>query len=833
MSDFQNDNSTLDDVPLSKSDIRQALTKYLAESFSIRELKQLIFDLGETCDDFDKGTMDSFSIDVIGYFERIKELPKFLKAALKKRPDLGIDQILTRLTTNSTSTKTSTNVNIPNSPTVPTIPAETPHNLPTPLNRLLGRDAYLLDVSQHLTRVTVLWGPGGVGKTHFAIELGHRLLNRFPQGVWFVALEELTEPALLESTIAQTIGIKEEKEQALSKTLIAYFKNKQSLLILDNCEHLLKAITNLVKRLCEACPTLHILGTSREKSIIMGETTFEIPSLEFPKPAVLAGPENLNQYGATQLFVERATALTRVFEVTTQNSTVIAKICRQLDGIPLAIELVAAYTSTFPPEEIVKRLDAYLEPLASGNATGNIERHQTLKATFDWSYDLLSLQEQLFFEHLAIFASSWSLEAIKAICTGKYVNISIRDHDVISLLQNLVNKSLLTVEKHDNANRYRFLETIKQYAMEKLKLRKVDKAKLEVKYATYYLTLAETIEPKLLDSQQKEALSILDAENNNFRAVFAWVLEKNSNQKERLAIGLRLGSALLRFWTAQGYLSEGRNLLEDVLLKFRTYSKRESLASIEWQQKLMKLLNSLGVLTSMQGIFDKAKQYWEEALLIARQLQDKSSIARSLNDLSIVAASQEDFILARTLDEESLAIYKELGDQNHEAYVLNNLGLIARFQGDYAAAHIFLEEGLKYHNKIGNEINIAFVLKSQADVFIDEGDYNIAHDKLQEALVLDHKLMYQEGIAAGFEFFAGLAALKGKNEAALILVSAATKLREELGVPLLRVEQAILNKRLQIARQVLNETQTKLASETGEQMTIKEAIDYIATINFK
>ena len=408
------------------------------------------------------------------------------------------------------------------------VPEAQKHNLPTQLTSFVGRQKELVELRDLLssTRLLTLTGPGGCGKTRLAIEIASDLLGQYSRGIWFVELATLSESALVPQAVASALHIREQPGRTLTETLVSLLEAQETLLVLDNCEHLIGACAELANTLLRGCPRLKILATSREPLNIPGEIAWTVPSLSVPERGHLPSLEKLREYEATRLFMERATSVLPRFAAAPRHAPVIAAICSQLDGIPLAIELAAARVKVLSVEQIAERLNDSLRLLTGGSRTAS-PRHKTLSAAIDWSYNLLSEKEQTLFRRLSLFAGGFTLEAAEAVCAGGV----IEKEEVLDLLSHLVDKSLVRVRLEPTSGdsgsepgtvvRYWLLETLRQYGRERLE----DRGELESaehRHAGYYRTLAERAEPELRGPRQVAWLELLDRELDNLRVVLDW-----------------------------------------------------------------------------------------------------------------------------------------------------------------------------------------------------------------------------------------------------------------------------------------------------------------------
>ncbi len=705
-------------------------------------------------------------------------------------------------------------------------PRVTPNNLPAQLTSFIGREEELAQAQLLLknTRMLTLMGAGGTGKTRLSIEVANRLLDTFPDGIWFVELAPLTDPSLVVQELASLLKVREEPGQLLITSVADHLRDKLALVILDNCEHLVEACARLAEELLRACPKLRILASSREGLGIGGETTWRVPSLSAPNPNRLPSLEKLTQYEAVRLFVDRATSANPKFQVTNQNAAALAQLCYQLDGIPLALELAAVRIKAMTVEQIAARLDNRFKLLTSGSRTA-LPRQQTLRALIDWSYDLLPENERAMLTRLSVFAGGWTLEDAEAVCVGEYEGGAIEDFDVIDLLMQMVNKSLAIAEEQDQETRYRMLVSIRQYAQEKL-IERGEAEQVKSNHCAYYLKLSEKAEPALIGPQQTEWLARLEQDHDNLRTALGWSLEAgeagwqaaDSELSDPFEVALRFGGALWRFWMVRGYLSEGRQWLEAALTASGASTVSSAIRA--------KALKAAGTLSNTQNDPEAAREYYKKSLELMRQLGDRPGVASLLNNLGVVAREQGDHATARIFYEKSLAQFRVLDNKFAVGQLLNNLGLVARDQGDLTAARAFLEESLTIRRGLKDKWGIANTLDSLGDVTLDQKDFKAAHIFLKESLRLYRELGDRRTIAALLDFFAGLAAIEIQSDRSARLAGAAHTLRKTIGAPLSQAEESVLRRRLLPARQTLSPQAWLEAWEAGQAMTFDQAVDY-------
>lgn len=696
-------------------------------------------------------------------------------------------------------------------PTVKT--AESFNNLPVQLTSFVGREreiaqARLLLQNTHLLTLT---GAGGTGKTRLSLQLAGELLDSFKEGVWLIELAPVSDPALITQTVAAVLSLRDEPGRPLQTTLTEYLRNKKMLLVLDNCEHLVATAAKLAETLLRNCPGLKILASSRENLAIGGETTWRVPSLSLPDPQHLPDLEGLTQYEAVKLFIDRATSAQPNFIVTNENAPALAQLCYRLDGIPLALELAAARVKMLSVEQITTRLDQRFRLLTSGSRTA-LPRQQTLKALIDWSYDLLGEEERRLLHRLSVFAGGWTLVAAEAVCAGE----GLEDFEVMDFLAQLVNKSLVVMDETESADpRYRLLQSIRQYAQDKL-IESGEAETCQQNHATYYLTLAEEAAPHLTGANQLEWLSRLELEHDNLRAALLWGSQKSEVKSQKLEIAsslsLRLAAALWRFWQVRGYYSEGRRWLETALaqpspLELRAarakaltgagvlaqllgdYSAamthyEESLnlgRELDDRQGIATALHNLGNLAFLRGDYHQARHLFEQGLAERRDLKDKNGMAVSLGSLASVARLQGDYAGAISLHEESLKLRRELKDVGGIATSLTNLGNLAYLQQDYPKATALYEESLRVWRESGNKNGSAISLNNLGNVARLQGQFELAKALLQESLKLRHEISDKSGIASSLNNLGSVACSQGEYARAHELQIESLKLRQELG----------------------------------------------------
>ncbi len=684
----------------------------------------------------------------------------------------------------------------------------TPNNLPQQTTSFIGRERALAELKRLLTksRVLTLTGSGGCGKTRLSLQVAADSLERFPDGAWMVELALLADPGLVAQTVATVLGLKEEPGKPIIQTLTEHLKDQHLLLLLDNCEHLLDGCARMVDTILRQCPQVTILASSREALGMGGEQAYRVPSLSLPDPKQAYTAASVAPFEAVQLFTDRAYLAHADFDITDQNASTLASICFRLDGIPLAIELAAARLRSLSLEEIRGKLDQRFRLLTGGSRTA-LPRQQTLRSLIDWSYDLLREPEKWLFQRLSVFVGGWTLEATEQVCVAD----GGEDGDVLNLLTSLADKSLVMVQQNDGHSRYRLLETVRQYARERL-LESGGGEVVRDRHRDYFLALAEEAAPKLKGADQSEWFERLEEEHDNFRSAVAWSLSEAGSRA-----GLRLCAALQRYWINRGHLSEGR----DSCLRVLGMAGAEACTT-----ERAKVLTAAGLLAYWQGDYPAARAQHEEGLAIWRQLGDQRGIAVALNNLGMVMRSQGDYASARTLYEESLVIERQRGDRWGLAAGLNNLGSLAAAQGDYRGCRTHLEESLAIWRELGDRGAIATTLENLGGRAYEQGELAAARALHAESLTLRRQVGDKLGIIISLEQLAAVAASLGSPLRATRIWGRAECLRAEIGSALEPKDRSRQDQRVAAARAALEDDAAfDRAWQDGRSLTLEQAID--------
>jgi predicted ATPase/class 3 adenylate cyclase len=624
-----------------------------------------------------------------------------------------------------------------------------PNNLPRQLSTFVGREDALEAVTAQLatTPLLTLVGPGGVGKTRLAMEAADRAMDTVPDGVWVVELASLDDGSLIPETIASTLHVKEQPGVPVISTLALHIGERRILLLFDDCDHVLGAVAEVVDELLRGCAGLRVLATSREALGIPGETLFPVGSMSLPAPEAVVSVQSLEtiaEVEAVRLFVDRARAVQPSFALTERNAVAVAQICRRLDGIPLAIELAAARVRALPPEQIAARLDDRFRLLTGGSRTA-LPRHRTLKATMDWSFELLTDAERTLFVRLAVFAGSFDLDAAEAVGSGDPVDRG----EVLDLLSRLIDRSLVDLEETPNEARYRLLDTIQQYGQERLV--EADPAgEVRARHRAHVLWLVEQLAPRLFagpDAAPTAERLALDHEN--IRAA----LQACDADPAGAADELRLAGNLWRYWEMSGLLAEGRGWLTRALA--RTDGEVSELRA--------NALSGLGSLAAQQGDLASAEAGYAAALATNRELGRPAGIAYAASNVANIASERGDFSRARELYEESIAITREMGDERAAAIAVMSLADVLGREGQVEEATRLFDEAVAIFRGTGDPFGLALALGRDATFRLSLGDTADARAKHEEALETYRRFGDGRGVARTLMFLGDIVAVEGDN----------------------------------------------------------------------
>jgi predicted ATPase/DNA-binding SARP family transcriptional activator len=640
-------------------------------------------------------------------------------------------------------------------------PAPISTNLPERVTSFVGRDEETKLASKLLAegRLVSFTGPGGSGKTRLAIEMGAALAAGYRDGVWLVDLAPLTDVSSLPKAVSDTLRVPEDPVRPATDTLVDFLRQKRLLLILDNCEHLIEASAHLADRVLSATPDVTILATSREALAVPGEAVLDIPPLAVPDAvAGEADPEEIVEYDAIRLFVDRVAAALPGFTLTRDNVRWVVEICARLEGLPLALELAAARVRGLGVEAIASRLGDQFRLLTGGRRTG-LPKERTFRATVDWSYDLLNGSERRVFERLSVFAGDFSLEGAEAVASGE----AIESRDVPDLVARLVDRSL--VRRIGSSHiRYRMLEPLRQYASERLATRS-GTASARRRHMEFFLALAQTAEPALRGKEQGMWLDRLEDEHDNLRAALA-----SATGLGEANAGLRLAAALGPFWRIRGHFSEGRENLRLMLSTGRQLSPVRARALVEE-----------GFLAFFQCDYDDALMRTEEALELYRRAGDRWGIAYTLAVLGLAAWKLGDGARAKASFDESLGSFRVLDDGWGVATALGCLGFVAVGDGLVEEAERAYDESLAWFRDHGNDSGVALALSSMGGLAAQRGDLDRGEEWARESLGLTQEVGDRWGTARALSSLARIAMLRGRDRDAADLYIRALCMFAELG----------------------------------------------------
>jgi predicted ATPase/DNA-binding CsgD family transcriptional regulator len=685
------------------------------------------------------------------------------------------------------------------------------NNIPVPLTSLVGRQKEVDEVGRLLStsRVLTLLGPGGVGKTRLAIEVANAVASKFLNGVCWVDIASLADPELIPQTIAKALDIYLAPYQAPLEAIENYLQSQDLLLVLDNCEHLIARVSKLVENLLRICPKLNVLTASRDELGIYGEVTWRVPSLAIPDIDLIAPLQSLAEYPSVQLFVERGAAVLPGYSLTEFNYQPIALICRRLDGLPLAIELAAVRIKMLSANEIAARLDDRFE-LLTGGSRNALPRQQTLRATLDWSYDLLSEAEQKLFRSLSVFADYFSLQAAEKVA---YSNLpSPEEVNFLDLFEQLVNKSLIKAEielpAFKSRTRYQMQETIREYAREKL-LINGETVAVHAAYLAYYLSLVSQAEPNLYNQEQSLWSDRLEAEYDNLRAAIEWSI--GNHQIESAA---RLALDIAHFWQIRGYYCEAAMWL-DRILAFQGIT----------DQPRAKLLLVRGQIAQAQGEYEQATAFVDSSLAIFRPLGDISGIAQGNALMGIIRVLQGERGQGIDFLEESLRTFKESGEEWQAARALLYISDSYNRMGNNEKASQLSHECLSLFTKLGDEWGIAFASGNAGEIARQQGDFKQAKKYFRNNLIYHWQQGQKGDIPYPLETLSLIAISEESYAHAIRLWGAAEVFREKANTPLPPAYQNDYQKYLTLAREKLGENAYLTYLQEGRELSAVDVIN--------
>ena len=719
-----------------------------------------------------------------------------------------------------------------------------PNNLPRQMTSFVGRGQDLDDLEELFakTGMLTLTGVGGTGKTRLALQFAADQLDSFEDGVWLVELAPLSDPDLVANEVAHAISLKEEPEKTMIETLTARLKGKEILIVLDNCEHLLDACAEIAEELLRRCKRLKILATSREGLGVGGEHTYRVRSLLSPKVED-ATVDSLMEFDAARLFAERAVASSDGFEVTDENASAIAAVCRRLDGIPFAIELAAARMRSMTPQDVNDRLDQKFR-LLTGGAKSGLKRHQTLRGLMDWSYDLLDEREQALLRRLSIFRGGWTLNASEKVCCDAIV----AELDVIDVLSSLVDKSLVISESRKGSARYRMLETVRDYAAEKF-VHDIDQPDVRDQHLEFFMLLAGDAEAELKGKNQEEWLDRLDDERDNIGAALDWA----TTSAERGNLGLRLAASLILYWDVRGFWRRGCLRYEALLDSStdRAAARAMALLGLAWlrldqglysaakvpAEECLALsrelgdktieksaVTALGAIAYRTGDYDQAQERWSAALAICQEFGFEHGVGTSLSNLSAVANARGEFQDGLDLGNRALDILH--GHSSTWLTAMFNTGLALLALGQLSEAKSTFEDTVTLARKIGNAETELYALRGLTSIALNANELDTAKRLLKELTVPLRDLGGLRIYMILFLEAAHYMIKTSRADDASRLLGRATESARQIGTKLESYEQSRYESCESLARAMLADDDAfDAAWEEGRKMSLEEAVE--------
>jgi predicted ATPase/DNA-binding CsgD family transcriptional regulator len=655
------------------------------------------------------------------------------------------------------------------------------------------------------TRLLTLTGSGGCGKTRLALQVAAGSLDQYPDGVWFVELGPLADPAFVANSVAAALGIPDQPSRPLTDTLANYLRSKTLLLVLDNCEHLHPMCQRLADHLLRASATVRIMTTSREALGVEGESIYRVPPLRLPGVRDAPPPAHLAEYDAIRLFAERAALSRPGFTITAINAPVILQICQRLDGMPLAIEFAAARVAALSVERIAARLDDRFR-LLTGGPKKTLPRQQTLRATLDWSHDLLAEHEQALFRRLSVFAGGFGLEAAEKICAGN----GVREHDAVDIVTHLVEKSLVVFDERDGEARYRLLESVRHYSHERLE-ESGEADAVQQQHRDWYLDFAERANVKLRGHEQELWLSRLETEHDNLRAALAW-----SKIRRDVVAWLRLTGALIWFWFINGHWGEGRRWVEDALSAGGTAAPL-ALFWVRWGAVLFSFAQGdLKRMRELSGNMSVPPEGMDDTEFSIMARVDQGNLAIEVGGL------ERGVVLLK----EAVALAHEFGDQWLLAYALTQLSAGLRMQGHYDHAAGLGAESARLFEQLGDRWRLSVALREMGIALLRNGDYDNAATIYAKSLRLRAPAQNRWVVFHDLEGLACVACAQGRYARAAILFAAAVPVQESLRSRRDADFLAQVEHYLDRARTLLGEQAFEAAQNEGRAMPLEQAVEY-------
>lgn len=683
-----------------------------------------------------------------------------------------------------------------------------PNNLPVQLTSFVGRKSQITEIC-HLfksSRLITLVGSGGCGKTRLALQVSAEILDEFPDGVWFVELAAITEEIAAIQSVAKALNVIEQPGRSLLETLSSHLQALKTLIVLDNCEHLIGTAATIADTLLRNCADVKIIATSREPLGVDGENHWRVNSLDVPATnAISPMGSNLIDILATeavQLFTERAYMINSELAKDLRELPSILEICRKLDGIPLAIELAAAIVDVLTPTQILDRLTDFFKVLNRGSRTA-MERHQTLRGTILWSYKLLEERERILLRRLAVFQNGWTLEAMEMVCADDKLE---HDH-VLPTLAALVKKSLVLRESSDSGvPRYYMLETVRQFGQEQL-IESSEDNEYGTRHRDYFLGLAEEAEPQLKGPNQKRFLEMIESDHDNVRSALAWSTDGDYR--------LRIAAAMHRFWLIRGYLTEARSWLQGAI------ARKPGTDPV----LLLKALNAAGIICSQMGEFDSALSMYQECLALKEKNADKEGIATSLNNIGYAYWVKGDETTAVDYYRQSAAIYKEVGLTAPLAITMSNVGAILLDQERYDEARTALLEAEAIQRDSSEPTSLANTLHNLGAIALNRREFETARRYLQEAIQIRSELGSNDYLVYSFSLLAELFCRTGEYSRSTKLFALAEKLKSETKCVIPESSVKEMRSQIDLLKGQLNTAAFSVDWQTGSNLSICEAVD--------
>ncbi|MGA7670743.1 MAG: BTAD domain-containing putative transcriptional regulator [Nitrolancea sp.] len=692
--------------------------------------------------------------------------------------------------------------------------------MPVQLTSFVGRERAIDEIARlfDVARLVTLTGPGGCGKTRLALQSAPLLRRRLRRDAIWVDLASITDVELIPQTIARAMNVTGATDGATLDAVIAYLRRLDPLLMLDNAEHVISTIAQTAELFLTQCPELRVLVTSREALNIPGETAWHVPPLSVPDADRIDGADALSSE-AVRLFAERARSVDTSFELNADNARSVVEICRRLDGMPLAIELAASRINVLGAAEIAARLEQSFHLLTTGRRTA-LPRHRTLQATIDWSYEQLSEPERCLFARLSVFTGGFKLDAVEEVCSGD----GIEAEDVLDLCAQLADKSLVIVDRGGSSSRFRMLQTIQQYAREKL----ADSGELDQmcqRHAHWCATLAQS-GAELESAGQAGLVDLFEAEHDNFRAAMRWAIDNHCPE----TLG-EIAVALWRFWLMRGYLREGESWLREASSQLPESSQlrapalmgcavlichqgeyhrseplfREALALHQRHGDRNgegEVLYGMAIMAQFQGHYHDAVRHFEKTLDLFEHARGR---ALSLMGLSTTLLSLEELDRAAELCEQSLELCREIDDDRSTASALTSLGMVALTRGDLDRAAEVCEQSLELRQTLGDRGGVAHTLTIQGYIALERKDLVSAKRELRRAFLLRKEMRDNAAMAGPIEGLAAVQMVQGDLETGVRILALAESLRTKYETPRSPIEQRICDRSLEIARRGLVE----------------------------